>query len=100
MPKPSKGRAQLSKVRRQIDRLDERLLRLVNQRAMYALAIGRIKKARKWPVFDAARETFVLNHVVQANRGPLSPGAVKHIFQSVLTECRRRQRRTRRRAGR
>lgn len=95
MPKSARGRARLSEVRRQIDRLDERLLRLINERAIYALTIGRIKKASKWPVFDAAREAFVLRHVVQANRGPLSPGAVRHIFQSILTECRRRQRRRR-----
>lgn len=75
-------------------------MRLINERALYALEIGRIKKARKWPVFDAAREAFVLSHMVQANRGPLSPGAVRHIFQSILTECRRRQRRTRRRVAR
>lgn len=82
----------LSNVREQIDRLDEQLLSLINRRARYALEIGRIKKRRKWPVFDAGREQFVLHHVESANRGPLSAHAVRHIFQSILSECRRRER--------
>ena len=81
----------LSAVRRRIDRLDEELLRVLNERAKLALLIGRIKKRRKWPVFDDAREAFVLRHVDSANRGPLSARAVQHIFQAILCECRRRQ---------
>ncbi len=82
----------LSTVRRRIDRLDEQLLRLINARANFALEIGRLKRRRKWPVFDAQRETSVLRHVQMVNRGPLSTRAVRHIFQSILCECRRRER--------
>ena len=82
----------LASIRRRIDRLDERLLRALNERAMWALAIGRIKKRRKWPVYSAKREAFVLRHVMQANGGPLSARAVKHVFQAILCECRRRER--------
>ena len=84
--------SKLSAVRRRIDRLDEQLLRLLNQRARLALEIGRIKKRRKWPVFDAYREAFVLRHLTRANRGPLSARAIRHIFQAILSECRRRER--------
>ena len=90
---PSKAaRDKLSAVRRRIDRLDGELLRLVNQRAALALLIGRIKKRRKWPVFDAQREAFVLSRIMRANRGPLSDHAVTHVFHAVLRECRRRER--------
>lgn len=85
-------RVTLPVVRKQIDRLDEQLLRLLNQRARLAMVIGRIKDRRKWPVFDAKREAFVLRHVARVNQGPLSTRAVRKMFQSVLTECRRRQR--------
>ena len=86
-----RGGSKLSTVRRRIDRLDEHVLRLVNQRAALALEIGRLKKRRKWPVFDADREGFVLHHVLMANRGPLTARAVGHIFQAILRECRRRE---------
>ena len=72
--------------------MDFDLLRLMNQRARLALLIGRIKKRRKWPVFDPAREAFVLRHVMRANRGPLSDRAVMRIFHAILSECRRRER--------
>jgi len=84
--------ARLRAVRRQIDQLDEQLLRLVNQRARLALEIGRIKQRRKWPVFDAAREAAVLRHLAYVNQGPLSAAAVRHIFQAILCESRRRER--------
>ncbi len=82
----------LNGVRSRIDRLDERILRLLNRRARMALQIGRIKHRRKWPVFDAAREASVLRHVTRANRGPLTARAVRRVFQAVLRECRRRER--------
>ena len=88
----SNAGTKLSAVRRRIDRIDRRLLRLLNQRAASALVIGRIKKRRRWPVFDAGREAFVLRHVIRANRGPLSERAIRHVFQSILCECRRRER--------
>ena len=88
----TRSQARLAVVRKQIDRLDETLLRLINRRAHLALEIGRIKKSSKWPVYDAAREAFVLRHVQQKNAGPLSAGAVKHVFQAILSECRRRER--------
>lgn len=82
----------LPSLRKRIDRLDRRILRLLNRRAMFALAIGCLKHRRKWPVFDAAREASVLRQVLQTNGGPLSSAAVRHIFQAILCECRRRQR--------
>lgn len=87
----------LPALRRTIDRLDERMLKLLNARAKLAQQIGRIKHRKKWPVYDAKREAFVLRHVTLRNQGPLSPAAVRHVFQSILTECRRRQRRRTRR---
>ena len=82
----------LPSLRKRIDRLDLELLRLENRRAALALLIGRMKRRRKWPVFDAEREAFVLRRVMWANRGPLSAAAIRHIFHAILCECRRRER--------
>lgn len=92
MSADARRRSRLTAVRRRIDRLDRRLLGLLNRRAAYVLAIGRIKQRRKWPVFDAMREASVLRRVARANRGPLSARAVQRIFQAILRECRRRER--------
>ena len=84
--------SKLSAVRREIDRLDGKMLRLVSKRARLALKIGRIKKRKKWPVYDPKREAFVLSSVQQANPGPLSDASVSKIFQTILRQCRRRER--------
>ena len=97
MPRSVRGGETLDAVRRRIDHLDAQCLRLLNRRAAMALAIGRIKRRRKWPVFDARREAVVLRHVVAANRGPLSAKAVQRIFQAILRECRRREHKSRKR---
>ena len=81
-------------LRRRIDSIDLQFLRLLNRRARLALEIGRIKHHRKWPVYDVEREAAVLRHVIHANSGPLSANAVRHVFQAILRECRRRQRST------
>ena len=84
----------LPSLRTRIDRIDLQLLRLLSRRAALALQIGRLKGRRKWPVFDATREAVVLRHIMTANQGPLSAGAMRRIFQAILCECRRRQRST------
>jgi chorismate mutase len=84
--------SRLAAVRSKIDRLDERLLKLIAQRARLALQIGRIKRRKKWPVYDARREAFVLAHVASINHGPLSSYSIRKIFQTILTQCRRRER--------
>lgn len=74
----------LDQLRRRIDRIDEKLLRLLNQRAASALQIGRIKKRQRLPVYDGRREQQVLARLARANGGPLPAGSVKAIFREVL----------------
>ncbi len=82
----------LQMLRRHVDRLDAQLVRLLNRRARLALDIGQVKQQRQRPVYDARREALVLRHVAAASAGPLTPAAVRRIFQTILRECRQRQR--------
>lgn len=79
----------LPQLRKQIDRVDQELLRWLNERATLALQVGQLKRKRGLPVFDGRREEAVLRQVARANRGPLSPRAVAQIFQVILRESRR-----------
>ena len=42
--------------RKKIDELENNLIELLNNRANYAVKIGKIKKEKGLPVFDASRE--------------------------------------------
>ena len=84
--------AQLARLRRNIDAVDEVLVKLFNQRAKWALEIGRVKKRAGLPIYHPQREAEVVTHVVGANSGPLDPGAVKRLFERVIDESRHLER--------
>jgi chorismate mutase len=82
----------LNDLREEIDRLDERLVDLLNARAACALEIGQVKKAAGLPVYQPAREADVLAHVQGINQGPLDDGAIKRLFERIIDEARRLER--------
>jgi chorismate mutase-like protein len=75
--------------RAKIDELDQRLLKLLSERAEYVLAVGKIKNERNMEVFDPERERQIIRSVLRENRGPLDEDALRRIFQCVIDECRR-----------
>ena len=75
-------------LRKQIDRVDRRVLRLLNDRAKLALRVGQLKKTRKLPVLDGRREQVVLRQLARANRGPLPTRAIRTIFSAILRASR------------
>ena len=76
----------LKQLREQIDRLDDELLKLVNQRAELARQIGRLKEDGN--VLRPEREAQVLQRVQKNNNGPLSNDAVAQLFTEVMSQCR------------
>ncbi len=77
---------ELKKFREQIDRIDEELLKLFNQRATLAQQIGHAKG--KGAVLRPEREAQVLQHMAQINTGPLSDKSVAQLFTEVISQCR------------
>ena len=84
--------SRMDDLRQQIDALDEALVRLLNERAACALAVGREKKAEGLEIYQPERETDVLAHVQDVNRGPLDDAAVKRLFERIIDEARRLER--------
>ena len=67
---------------------DRTIIRLLNERAICANAIGHIKKKIGLPVYVPSREQDVLRNVTASNEGPLSDEAVKRLFERVIDETR------------
>jgi chorismate mutase len=84
----------LADLRRQIDALDDTLVRLFNERARCALELGRLKDALGMPLYQPDREREVLEHVTAVNGGPLDAAAVRRLFERVIDEARRLERLT------
>jgi chorismate mutase-like protein len=91
----------LEDLRRNIDGVDERLVRLLNERAGYVCEIGRLKKLDGAEVHQPDREKQVLAHVRGiAADGPLGPEAIARLFQCIIEEARRLEHRVMQEPGR
>lgn len=78
----------LSKLRRDIDRIDRDIVRLLNARTRTAIRIGRIKESSGEPVFVAPREREVLDRISRANKGPLPNASLRHIYREIMSAAR------------
>ena len=78
----------LSMCRKRINDIDEKILRLLAQRAELALQVARRKHAQNLPIPDAERERDILARLTRLNPGPLSQSAVARLFQAILNESR------------
>jgi chorismate mutase-like protein len=84
----------LDDLRDNIDRVDEVLVRLLNERARVACEIGRMKKDLGMEVYQPEREKQVLAHVRGiAAEGPLGADAIARLFERIIDEARRLERR-------
>lgn len=84
----------LDELRRDIDRVDEVLVRLLNERARCVCEVGRLKKASGIDIYQPDREKEVLKHVRDvAHEGPLGPEAIGRLFERIIDEARRLERR-------
>src|SRR5215471_9128314 len=87
-------RSTLDDLRRDIDRVDEVLVRLLNERARCVCEVGRLKKEQGIEVYQPDREKEVLSHVRSvAAEGPLGPEAIARLFDRIIDEARRLERR-------
>ena len=84
----------LDDLRNDIDRVDEVLVRLLNERARVACEIGQLKKTLGVEVYQPEREKQVLAHVRSiAAEGPLGAEAIARLFERIIDEARRLERR-------
>jgi chorismate mutase / prephenate dehydratase len=81
--------AELDALRSEIDGLDVKIVRLLNQRARLGLRAGSIKAANGRPIADSEREREVLVRVAMANDGPLPQDALLVFYRSLIETIKR-----------
>jgi chorismate mutase len=86
------ARAQLEEFRVLIDDVDRRIVALLNERTEVVENIGRVKREAQLPIYEPKREDQVFANITGANRGPLTPEAVRRIFERIIDEMRGIQR--------
>lgn len=90
--KEKQGQDPLAEVRCDINRIDEQLQDLLNQRAACALRVGEIKQQSKQagddlPMYRAEREATMLREIAERNQGPMSDDTMKRLFREVISAC-------------
>ena len=84
---------ELRRLRRRIDALDRRIVRLLNERADLAREVGRVKAAvGRRAIRDSEREREVLLRVSLANDGPTPQADLLAVFRRLFAVARRLER--------
>jgi chorismate mutase / prephenate dehydratase len=75
---------ELERLRDEIDRLNDRILEDLNERARLARAIGTLKVGQ---AYRPEREAQVLRRIKERNQGPLSDETVALLFREIMSAC-------------
>lgn len=81
----SESENQLAEYRKQIDDLDERIVKLLNERATVVLAVGKVKQDEAISVYAPHRERQVLDRIQSLNTGPLPHSVLEAIYREMMS---------------
>ena len=79
----------LADVRSEIDRLDEQIQALINDRARLAFRVRQSKggSSNAVDLYRPEREAQVLRGVLERNQGPLSDDEMLRLFREIMSAC-------------
>ena len=77
----------IPKHRQAIDKLDARIVRLLNERTRHVLAIGEIKLAAGEEIYAPHRERAVFERVCRLNPGPITNGQLRAIYREIMSSA-------------
>jgi len=76
---------ELEKLRKEIDRTDLEILRLLNERAKIAIDIGKIKKEEKLTAHVPQREREIYERLMKENKGPFPNEVLRVVFREIIS---------------
>jgi len=73
--------------RKEIDRLDDEILRLLNERSGHVITIGKAKRQANPDglLHTAGREAFVVERLVRQNTGPFPNEAIRPVYREIMS---------------
>ncbi|MBE0535540.1 MAG: prephenate dehydratase [Phycisphaerae bacterium] len=75
----------LEDLRKEIDRLDVKLVELLNARANIVIEVGKLKNKTDEPVYAPDREKQVFERISRANPGPLPDKTLQAIWRELMS---------------
>jgi chorismate mutase/prephenate dehydratase len=74
-------------IRADIDRTDDELLRLLNQRATQMAELAELTDRMQIPLYVPSREREIIDRLTSANAGPFPTEAIRVVFQEIFSAC-------------
>ncbi len=73
--------------RQEIDRIDDQILRLLNERSKSVIEIGKLKKKKdaEAPLHTPAREAAIFDRLSQQNTGPFPTDAIRAVYREIMS---------------
>jgi len=78
----------LEELRKRIDRIDDKLLELLNERIKIVQEVGELKHRTGGAIYRPEREKAIIKRLVQKNEGPLTEAAIEAIFVEIFAVAR------------
>ncbi len=79
------GTPDIHRIRTKIDRIDDQLLDLLNDRAKLAIDIGKAKASRNLEFYSPQREREIFERLSARNPGPFPNDALRAAFREILS---------------
>ncbi|OGW54172.1 MAG: chorismate mutase [Nitrospirae bacterium RBG_13_43_8] len=76
---------ELDKLRKEIDEIDNEILRLFNKRSVTVIEIAHIKRNEKTKFYSPEREREILERLTTLNKGPFPNDTLKVIYREILS---------------
>ncbi len=73
--------------RKAIDKYDEQIVRLLNERTNHVLAIGEIKLKQGEEIYAPHRERAVMQRLFRMNKGPITDESLQAIYREVMSSA-------------
>jgi len=75
----------LEELRNRIDELDDKIVKLLNERARVVVEIGKLKSKSGGQIYAPDREKEVLEKIAKANEGPLPDKCLAAIWREMMS---------------
>jgi len=76
----------LKKLRKEIDKLDSKIAKLIGSRFTVAKKIGEIKKKNKLKIENKKREKIVLSKVKKLIKGSKQKTSISNIYKEIIKQ--------------
>ena len=77
----------IPRIRKAIDHLDARIVKLLNDRIRLVLEIGRLKRKSGQEIYAPHRERAVLQRVCRLSRGPITNESLRAVYREIMSSA-------------